>query len=197
MSAMKNQSFLSNHPSTSGVFHPNRSPPARKGKVNRPTVGTRGDCVIEPPWFLNFLSKTSDDMKRAKPGPRMLIATPEITWSTPNCTVATACSNPPIAPPSAPNTRPHHAPNCRAPQAPNQVPRTIIPSSPMLTMPHRSANSPPRPASRMGTPQRNIARDDPSAVSRLVSSKPCTMLSTATPTTAYSIQRAQAGMFFA
>src|SRR3954469_25512470 len=196
MSETKNQCFLSNHPRTSGVFQPPSLPPARKGNVNRPTVGTRGDCVIEPPASLNCLAKTSDDMNRVNPGARMLMATPEITLSTPNCTVATACSTPPKAPPSAPMRTPHHAPNSSAPHAPNQVPSTIIPSRPMLTTPARSEKSPPRPANKMGTPQRNIALDEPSAVSRLVLSKPCTTLSTTTPTTAYSIHRAHAGMFF-
>ena len=70
-----------------------------------------------------------------------------------------------------------------------------MPSSPMLTTPARSEKSPPRPANKMGTPQRNIARDEPSAVSRLVLSKPWTTLSTTTPTSAYNIHRAHAGMF--
>lgn len=71
-----------------------------------------------------------------------------------------------------------------APQAPNQVPRISIPSSPMLTTPARSENRPPSPASMMGTAQRSMACDDVTAVSRSVSSKPCTTVSTATPTAA-------------
>ena len=38
------------------------------------------------------------------PAARMLIATPETTWSTPKVTVATACSSPPSAPNSTPPT---------------------------------------------------------------------------------------------
>src|SRR5258705_13408027 len=95
MSDTKNQSFFSNHPRMSGDFQPNKLPPDKKGTVNRPTVGTRGDCAIEPPWLLYFLANISDDRNRAKPGPRMLMATPEMTWSTPNCTVAMACNSPP------------------------------------------------------------------------------------------------------
>ena len=48
-----------------GVFQPNRSPPDRNGNVNRPTVGTRGDCVIDPPWLLELLR---EDLRREEPG---------------------------------------------------------------------------------------------------------------------------------
>ena len=45
----------------------------------------------------------------------------------------------------------------------------------------------------MGTVQRSMACDDVTAVSRSVSSKLCTTVSTATPMAAYAIQRAQVG----
>ena len=57
----------------------------------------------------------------------MLIATPDTTWSTPNVTVATACSSPPSAPPMIPHSTPAHGPHCQPPHAPNQVPRIIMP----------------------------------------------------------------------
>ena len=48
-SETKNQFLSVNQPRMSGVVQPKRSPPARNGKVNRPTLGVRGDWVIEPP----------------------------------------------------------------------------------------------------------------------------------------------------
>ena len=80
------------------------------------------------------------------------MATPETIWSTPNVTVATACTAPPMSPPTIPPTSPSQGlPEKYANAAPNQVPRIIMPSRPMLTTPERSDHSPPRPASAIGT----------------------------------------------
>src|SRR5262245_15977861 len=81
----------------------------------------------------------------------MLIATPETMWSTPNVTVAMACTRPPRTPPSAPKMTPYQGPQLNAAYAPNQVPRIIMPSRPILTTPARSDQSPPRPAMAIGT----------------------------------------------
>ena len=54
---------------------------------------------------------------------------------------------------------PTHGPSCQAPQAPNQVPKIIIPSMPMLTMPTRSAHRPARPAIRIGIVRRSVVPD--------------------------------------
>ena len=76
-------------------------------------------------------------------------------WSTRNVIVASAWIEanavPNAAPTSNPSTGPHGAAIPRsfvktiAPQAPDTVPITMSPSRPMLTMPDRSLNSPPRP----------------------------------------------------
>src|SRR4029450_10520019 len=82
---------------------------------------------------------------------RMLMATPETIWSTRKVIVAMACraaaATPEVMASSSPTTGPH----LYAPQAPNQVPKIIMPSMPMLTMPERSLNTPPRVARYRGT----------------------------------------------
>ncbi len=50
----------------------------------------------------------------------MLIATPDTMWSTPNVTVATACSSPPSAPPITPHE--HAGPRPPLPSAPRAEP---------------------------------------------------------------------------
>jgi hypothetical protein len=160
--------------------------------VNEPALRTRGDWDTEPPCIP---PNTRSDRYRARPGARMLIATPDTIWSTPNWTVAIAWSRPPRAPPTSPATSPHQGePNSSAPHAPHQVPRIIMPSSPMLTMPERSANRPPSPASRIGIAHRSIALDVPLAVSSEVPLTPCTAESTKMPIAAISAQRAHAGI---
>src|SRR5215212_10158087 len=85
---------------------------------------------------------------------RMLMATPETMWSTRKVMVAmawrAATSTPAATAVSSPATGPHWS----APQAPNQVPKIIMPSMPMLTMPERSLNTPPRVARYRGTKAR-------------------------------------------
>src|SRR4029453_13780961 len=49
------------------------------------------------------------------------------------------------------SSSPTSGPHLNAPQAPNQVPKIIMPSMPMLTMPERSLNTPPRVARYRGT----------------------------------------------
>src|SRR5690606_13165983 len=112
-SETRNQSFLPIHPNRSGDVQPPILPPARIGRVALPTPGTRGDWVIDHPGI-----STIDDRNRVRPGARMLMATPEMMWSTPKLTVATAWSRPPRAPPTRAATIPHHGPNLSAPQAP-------------------------------------------------------------------------------
>ena len=164
----RNHPRSSTQPKRSGVDHPNRSPPDRNGRSSSPTESTLGDWVMPPP---GRLANTSRDRNRASAGARMLMATPEMMWSTPNPTVATAWSRPPAAPPAMPMAMPHHGPNSSAPQAPNQVPRIIIPSRPMLTTPARSAHMPPRPASRMGTARRSVASAVPAEIRSVVSGR--------------------------
>ena len=148
MSDTRNQRFSSSQPSGSGVRQPKKSPPDRNGMVKCPMVpDIVGDLVIEPsPWP----AKISLDRKRVIPGARMLMAKPDTTWSTPNVTVAMACSNPPKAPNTRPPTRAAYGPQCQPAQPAPHVPRIIIPSRPMLTTPARSLNSPPRAASPIG-----------------------------------------------
>src|SRR5918995_3194086 len=85
------------------------------------------------------------------PMARMLMATPETMWSTRKVMVAmpwrAAAATPAAMAVSSPATGPHWS----APQAPNQVPKIIMPSMPMLTMPERSLNTPPRVARYRGT----------------------------------------------
>ena len=107
------------------------------------TSGSRGDWLVE--------SNQSKLRNWVNPAPRMLMATPETMWSTPKPTVAMAWSRPPTAPPSMPMMTPCHGPNSMQPQAPKKVPRIIIPSRPMLTMPARSDQRPPSPARAMGS----------------------------------------------
>ena len=79
------------------------------------------------------------------------MATPETMWSTRKVMVAipwmAATATPAATAVSSPATGPHWS----APQAPNQVPKIIMPSMPMLTMPERSLNTPPRVARYRGT----------------------------------------------
>src|SRR4029450_1041238 len=86
---------------------------------------------------------------------RMLMATPETIWSTRKVIVAMACraaaATPEVMASSSPTTGPH----LYAPQAPNQVPKIIMPSMPMLTIPERSLNTPPRVARYRGTNARS------------------------------------------
>ena len=184
----RNQPRSSTQPKRSGVVQPNRSPPERNTTSTSPTESTLGDWVMPPPgrW-----AKTSRDRKRARAGARMLMATPEMMWSTPKPTVATACSRPPAAPPAMPMTMPHQGPNSRAPQAPNQPPRIIIPSRPMLTTPARSAQMPPRPASRIGTARRSVASAVPAEMRSVVSGRASSWVTerTSTRPRAATVQR--------
>src|ERR687886_622938 len=59
-----------------------------------------GDCFCPPPLACE---KYSLDRNSASPGASRLIATPEMMWSTPKVTVATACSSPPT-PATTPST---------------------------------------------------------------------------------------------
>ena len=156
------------HPKMSGLAQPKTSPPDRKGKSTCPTLSTRGDWVIPPPVRV---AKISRDRNLVMPGARMFMATPEMMWSTPKPTVATAWSRPPAAPPAIPMAIPHHGPNSSAPQAPNHVPRIIMPSRPMLTTPALSAQMPPRPARRMGTARRNVDPAVPAEMRSVVSGR--------------------------
>ena len=97
------------------------------------------------------------------------MATPEMTWLTLYFTTAKACSRPPIEPAMMPSARPVHGPNFHAAHAPNQVPRIIMPSMPMLTMPARSAHRPARPASRMGVVTRSVVSNVPDDVRSVAS----------------------------
>ncbi len=131
------------------VLSRSRSGTPMPGMLTSVTGGMRGDWVSPPPFMP---VKTSLERYSVTPRPRMLMATPEMMWSTPNVTVTRACSSPPSAPPIAPAMTPAHGvPKVRAPQAPHQVPRIIMPSRPMLTTPARSDHSPPRAARPMGT----------------------------------------------
>ena len=176
------------HPNRSGVVQPNRSPPDTKGTLSSPTDSTRGDWVRPPP---DLLTKNSRDRKRVRAGAMMLTATPEMMWSTPKLTVATAWMRPPPAPPAIPMAMPHHGPNSSAPQAPNHVPSTIIPSRPMLTTPARSAQMPPRPASRMGTARRSVDSAVPAEMRSVVSGRASSWMIDRTTTSprAATIQR--------
>ena len=84
-SLMKNQCF------SSSVFI--------GSAMNRRSIsggdGSGGDCVGPPPSSaLNQASARNPATPRAM----MLMATPETMWSTPNTTVASACSAPPSSP---------------------------------------------------------------------------------------------------
>src|SRR5919199_2679838 len=85
---------------------------------------------------------------------RMLMATPETMWSTRKVTVARACRAAAATPAATAVSSPASGPHRSAPQAPNQVPKIIMPSMPMLTMPERSLNTPPRVARYRGTKAR-------------------------------------------
>src|SRR5215217_9549458 len=85
------------------------------------------------------------------PMARMLMATPETMWSTRNVMVATAWRAAAATPAAIAVSSPAAGPHWSAPQAPNQVPKIIMPSMPMLTMPERSLNTPPRVARYKGT----------------------------------------------
>jgi hypothetical protein len=102
-------------------------------KLGTPDV----DCVDEP--------KNSCERNRASPRATTLITTPETMWSTRNVTVATAWTSEKTSPDSAPTRSPITGPHSIEAQAPITVPVIIRPSSPMLTIPDRSLNSPPRP----------------------------------------------------
>jgi hypothetical protein len=77
------------------------------------------------------------------------MTTPETMWSTRNVTVASACTNEKAAPAVIPISNPAIGPHSRDAHAPITVPTISIPSSPMLTIPERSLNSPPRPVREM------------------------------------------------
>ena len=83
-----------------------------------------------------------------------------------------------------------------APQAPNHVPSTIMPSSPMLTTPARSANRPPSPASRIGTPHRNMARVVPSPSTDWCRRSPARCSTRRRPRLRTAPNAAHAGRFF-
>ena len=101
------------------------------------------------------------------PMARMLIATPETIWSTAKVTVATAWSRPPMAPKTMAANRPAHGPHWYPAQPAPNVPRTSMPSRPMLTTPARSDHRPPRPAMPIGTARPKAAATVPGDV-RLV-----------------------------
>src|SRR5512132_2412121 len=82
---------------------------------------------------------------------RMLMATPETMWSTRKVMVAMAWTAAAATPAAMASSSPATGPHLNAPQAPNQVPKIIMPSMPMLTMPERSLNTPPRVARYRGT----------------------------------------------
>src|SRR5215211_7260418 len=109
---------------------------------------TAGDCASWPS------PKATMDRKRGTPRARMLIATPDTIWSTRKVTVATAWISATSVPARVAISRPAIGPKRSDPQAPNQVPKIIIPSMPMFTMPDRSLNKPPRVARNRGTKAR-------------------------------------------
>jgi hypothetical protein len=78
------------------------------GSVTFGTSRTGGDCFCPPP---GASEKYSFDRNNANPGASRLIATPEMMWSTPKVTVATACSSPASAPRISPNAAPAHGPH--------------------------------------------------------------------------------------
>src|SRR4029450_10346115 len=82
---------------------------------------------------------------------RILMATPETMWSTRKVTVAMAWMEATATPEARASSSPATGPHLNAPQAPNQVPKIIMPSMPMLTMPERSLNTPPKVARYRGT----------------------------------------------
>src|SRR5215210_5625306 len=88
------------------------------------------------------------------PMARMLMATPETMWSTRKVMVAMAWRAAAATPAAMATSSPATGPHLYAPQAPNQVPKIIMPSMPMLTMPERSLNTPPRVARYRGTKAR-------------------------------------------
>lgn len=59
------------------------------------TSGIFGDWVCPPP---GSPTKVSDARYCTAPSAMMLIATPEMMWSTPKITVASACTKPPSMP---------------------------------------------------------------------------------------------------
>ena len=77
------------------------------GMVIEGGVSSDGDWVGPPP---GRSAKSSSARNCAVPAAMMLIATPETMWSTPNTTVATACSMPPSAPRAAAPMRPAQIP---------------------------------------------------------------------------------------
>ncbi len=70
--------------------------------------GTVGDWVMPPP---STPANAMPERYRVTPRPRIVIATPETMWSTPNVTVASACNAPPSAPPRIPAITPVHGPH--------------------------------------------------------------------------------------
>jgi hypothetical protein len=158
-SASTNQPCPSNQPKTSGVVHPNRSPPEVNGIVNRPMLPELpGDEVTEPP---GTPVNSSLAMNRATPGARMLMAKPATMWFTPNVVVATLISRPASTPPTMPPTTAIHGPYSQPHQPAKIVPMIIMPSRPMFTVPLRSANRPARPASAMGAAVRSATPNVP------------------------------------
>ena len=117
----------------------------------------------------------------AAPAPMRLIATPDTMWSTPNVTVATACSRPPMTPNSAAPITPTQGPPWYVKNAAPQVPRIICPSRPMLTTPARSAQSPPSAAIRIGQVAMIAARMVPAEEMSSVSETMRTSDTTAMP----------------
>ena len=91
----------------------------------------------------------------------MLIATPETTWSTPNVTVAIACTNAPKDPKTTAPNSPAHGPCCEPMYPPAHAPMIIMPSRPMFTTPARSENKPPSAANTIGTDKRRAAEAVP------------------------------------
>src|SRR3954452_11569491 len=95
-SLTRNQCLASRAPSRSGPLESTGS--ENDGGLD----DSDGDWVSPAPSLRRVYSDS--DRKQTTPAARMLIATPEIVWSTPKVTVATACSSPPRAPISSPPT---------------------------------------------------------------------------------------------
>ena len=127
---------------------PKKVPPDSTGIVNSPmSPVTPGEFVNEPTLLVD------EQDRRHEPGDagaRMLMAKPATMWLTPNVVVTTASSRPPKNPPTTPPSSAPHGPYSQPHQPPNTVPRIIIPSSPMFTVPLRSAYRPPSPHIAIG-----------------------------------------------
>src|SRR3954468_16593863 len=129
----------------------------KPGSESDPTGWMGGDWVRPPP---GVPSSRIEARNRVTPRPWMLMATPDTIWSTPNVTVAIACTRPPTAPNRTAVTMPAHGPYSQPIQPAPNVPRIIMPSSPMLTTPERSDQSPPTAAMPIRTAAARAAPPD-------------------------------------